>query len=69
MRCGIDWDRLLARSNEPLNLVAHHEEIQRRALDPVGINDSDPILARDPANPILIKEAAASQKVNTAALT
>lgn len=57
-------DRLLARHNEPLNSVSHHEEIQRRALDSVGLNEQDALLARDPTNPILIKEEAAAQKVS-----
>jgi hypothetical protein len=55
-------DRLLARHNEPLNFVRHHEDLQRNALEEVEVNQ-DPLLARDPTNPILIKEVTATQKV------
>jgi hypothetical protein len=55
-------NRLLARHNEPLNFVRHHEDLQRNALEEVEVNQ-DPLLARDPTNPILIKEVTATQKV------
>jgi hypothetical protein len=54
--------RLLARSNEPLNLVAHQETIQQRALEDVQLNEIDALLAKDPGNPFLIKEEAAALK-------
>jgi hypothetical protein len=56
-------NRLLARHNEPLNFVRHHEDLQRNALEEVEVNQ-DPLLARDPTNPILIKEVTATQKVS-----
>jgi hypothetical protein len=55
-------NRLLARHNEPLNFVRHHEDLQRNALEEVEVNQ-DPLLARDPTNPVLIKEVTATQKV------
>jgi hypothetical protein len=57
-------NRLLARHNEPLNFVRHHEDLQRNALEEVEVNQ-DPLLARDPTNPILIKEVTATQKVSS----
>jgi hypothetical protein len=56
-------NRLLARHNEPLNFVRHHEDLQRNALEEVEVNQ-DPLLARDPTNPILIKEVTATQKAS-----
>jgi len=61
---GIQADnRLLGRYNEPLNFVKHHEDLQRNALEDVEVNQ-DPLLARDPTNPMLIKEVTAAQKVS-----
>ena len=60
-------DRLLARHNEPLNFVRHHEDLQRNALEEVEVNQ-DPLLARDPTNPMLIKEVTAAQKVSSLTL-
>jgi hypothetical protein len=57
-------NRLLARHNEPLNFVRHHEDLQRNALEEVEVNQ-DPLLARDPTNPMLIKEVTATQKVSS----
>jgi len=42
--------------------VRHHEDLQRNALEEVEVNQ-DPLLARDPTNPMLIKEVTATQKV------
>jgi hypothetical protein len=56
-------NRLLARHNEPLNFIRHHEDLQRNALEEVEVNQ-DPLLARDPTNPVLIKEVTATQKVS-----